>query len=137
MRRRSSSTAALAVVALVALGSGCGGGSGDNSAAQQTVLTFRFTDGGGASTVTLTCPGKDTGTKSACAQLAKVAPDVFSPVPKAKVCTQIFGGPEKLAVSGHYDNTIVSAGLSRENGCEIDRWDMIAPVLKALALVGP
>lgn len=84
-------------------------------------------------TWTLTCdpPGGDhPDPEEACAVLAEEAPDIFEPVPADQVCTQIYGGPQLATVTGQFEGQEVDAAFSLENGCEIDRWDRMGPVLE-------
>ncbi|MEJ5914284.1 SSI family serine proteinase inhibitor [Pseudokineococcus sp. 1T1Z-3] len=46
-------------------------------------------------------------------------------------CTQVFGGPETAVVSGTVNGEVVSADLSRSDGCEISRWDALVPLVPA------
>lgn len=39
-----------------------------------------------------------------------------------QACTMIYGGPEKATVTGTILGEEVDVTFSRENGCEIDRW---------------
>ncbi|MHA7154596.1 subtilase-type protease inhibitor [Arthrobacter sp. TMN-50] len=51
-----------------------------------------------------------------------------APEPGA-MCTQQYGGPETAVVKGTVAGEQVKASFSRENGCEIARWTMFAPLL--------
>lgn len=64
----------------------------------------------------------------ACAALSK-AKSPFRPTPKKRMCTQIYGGPEKASISGTWHGMKVDASYSRKNGCEISRWNAIRTVL--------
>lgn len=69
----------------------------------------------------------------ACAVLAKATlegRDPFAPTPKDQMCTFVSGGPQTATVKGSWNLTKVSASFSRANGCEIARWDALAPVLE-------
>jgi hypothetical protein len=68
----------------------------------------------------------------ACAALAK-AKSPFQATPKNRMCTQIFGGPQKAHISGTWHGTKINATYSRQNGCEIDRWNAIKTVLNQKA----
>lgn len=46
-------------------------------------------------------------------------------------CTQQYGGPQTAVVTGTIDNRPVEAEFARTNGCEIDRWEAMKPVLGA------
>jgi hypothetical protein len=56
--------------------------------------------------------------------------DALQPVPPDVACTQIYGGPEEARIAGTVRGKAVDAMLSRNNGCEIDRWDRLASVLE-------
>ena len=66
--------------------------------------------------------------EAACAAVRKNA-TALQPVRADMACTQQYGGPERARVRGIVDGTSVSAELSRANGCEIARWDSLAPLL--------
>jgi len=59
----------------------------------------------------------------------------LDPVPGDVACTEIFGGPERAVVRGTIvepgsgDEREADARLSRSNGCEIERWDRLGPLL--------
>lgn len=50
-----------------------------------------------------------------------------------RVCTQQYGGPEIAVVTGWFDDQEVNASFSRTDGCEISRWQALAPLFGALA----
>jgi hypothetical protein len=60
---------------------------------------------------------------------AWVPRQAFKPVNRRQVCTDIFGGPQTATVEGTVDGKAVSSKFSRQNGCEIARWNMAAPLL--------
>ncbi len=61
---------------------------------------------------------------AACTKLAALkAP--FAPTPKDRACTQIYGGPQEALVTGRFRGHSVRAHFSRENGCEIARWNRV------------
>lgn len=64
-----------------------------------------------------------------CARLARVnAP--FAPVPKGVACAQIYGGPQVALVTGTYAGRRVWARFKRTDGCQIQRWNRIAFLLR-------
>ena len=83
-------------------------------------------------TALLRCGGAGTSThphaEAACAAVAAVGAAGFAPVPKDAMCTQVYGGPETARVTGTVDGVAVDATFSRTNGCEIARWDALAPL---------
>ena len=74
----------------------------------------------------------DTAEDSAtCAEIAEVKPEVFEPTPGDVACTQQFGGPEIVTVTGTFQGEEVDATFTRQNGCEIARFQDAAPILEA------
>jgi len=65
----------------------------------------------------------------ACSRLAVGGRDLFKPVPKDAVCTQIYGGPQIARVTGVVEGRPVWATFSRTNGCHISRWNALSPWL--------
>ena len=156
-RRRVRGGAALvaAVAALTACGGGQAGGgdvasatsssglpssgppsSGTTPAAAEETLTVTLDDGaGGRTTWTLTCaadgtPGGDhPDAVNACAALVAAAAP-FAPVPKDRACTMVYGGPQTATVQGRWRGEDVLTTFKRTDGCEIARWDRVAPLLQ-------
>lgn len=60
---------------------------------------------------------------SACRQLARLGRSTLRPVPPNTACTEIYGGPSVVIVSGVIDGRAVWAKLRRDNGCQIARWE--------------
>ena len=54
-----------------------------------------------------------------------------APVEPDTACTQQFGGPETGSLRGQVRGKAIDARFSRTNGCEIARWDKVAPLLEA------
>jgi hypothetical protein len=127
--------AALATtVAGAALVYGCGGDDATSRAAASTNLMIGLdADGQGGkppqNTQVLCEEGMDT---SPCPQLAELSASDLAPMPPKTACTEIFGGPEVVTITGTLDGEAVDAKLTRANGCEIDRFDRFAPVLEEL-----
>ena len=135
---------ALAATALVLALAGCGeaqdattgsGGGADTTAGPATSLTITVMPNGteAASTeYTLECDppgGNHPLSEDACAAL-DAHPEALDPVPPDTACTMIFGGPEQATIVGTYKGEDVNAQFSRTNGCEIERWDALAPMFK-------
>ncbi|MFD3941642.1 SSI family serine proteinase inhibitor [Streptomyces sp. NPDC058579] len=75
---------------------------------------------------------------AACSRLAehaKAGTDPFAPVAKDRICSLQHGGPAVAHITGEWRGRTVDARFSRANGCEIDRWDNLAPVLPHLSHV--
>ena len=133
--------AAAVLVLLAALG-GCGEADEPATSSGAIELTVVHDDGSGRKTTgTLTCRGADQRAEGALdgraspselckqargnAELLTTAPD------KARVCTQIYGGPETARVTGTIDDEKVDRRFRRTNGCEI------ADYTRAARLLGP
>ncbi|MGV9313546.1 SSI family serine proteinase inhibitor [Streptomyces sp. NPDC003691] len=70
--------------------------------------------------------------EGACArldELAREGADPFAPVDRDVFCTQQAGGPATARVTGTWQGRPVDAVFSRQNGCEIHRWNNLTPVL--------
>lgn len=117
------------------LAGACGSGDAGRRAETELEITV-WPEGRGSdasTTVELTCDppgGTHPAPAAACAALA-ANEDALEPVPPERVCTQIFGGPQEARVVGRYRGREVTASFSRTNGCEIGRWDALAPLLGA------
>ncbi len=60
---------------------------------------------------------------AACRELRRLGWKTLRPVPPATACTEIYGGPSIVIVTGQIEGRRVWATLRRTNGCEIDRWN--------------
>ena len=95
-------------------------------------VTLDETGSGAVRTLTLTCDpvgGDHPDPAAACAALAAAGPAAFDPPPADRMCTEQFGGPQVAVVEGTVGGVPVSARFSRTDGCEIGRWDALAPLL--------
>jgi hypothetical protein len=127
---------ALALVLLIAA---CGESdeAGQSTTPETSVEVTLWPEGrqaGGAQNAVLTCKpagGSHPHADEACAALY-AEEDALEPVSGDVACTQIFGGPEEARVSGVVRGRAVDATFNRSNGCEIDRWDRLAPLLDVL-----
>lgn len=72
----------------------------------------------------LDCAGPD---RALCDRIAALLP-ALAPEP-GEVCAEIYGGPERIVVSGRLDGAPVSRELTRTNACEIARYDRLQAVL--------
>lgn len=128
--------AAVLVASAVALG-GCGSGDEDDPAAAQpggTNLRIALdVDGDGtepASEKQVICEeGMET---SPCPELLELTADDLAAVPADTACTEIFGGPEVVTVTGSVHGRAVDVELTRANGCEIERFGRFVSVLREL-----
>ncbi|QDY77752.1 SSI family serine proteinase inhibitor [Streptomyces qinzhouensis] len=76
--------------------------------------------------------GNHPAAEAACArldELARAGADPFAPVSRDTFCTQQAGGPATAQVTGVWQGRRIDADFSRQNGCEIHRWNNITPVL--------
>lgn len=132
MRRAVAMVLGLLVATMVA----CGTDEPADEPVSDLELSVQADEDAKPRTGTLACPGATSKERDICAALEVVAPAVFDPVPVDQACTAIYGGPRTATVTGTYEDEPVSATFNQENGCEIARWNQIAPVLKALGLTG-
>ena len=116
----------LAALALVA---GCGSEAGSQAPRYDLTITYWPSGRGGeARSATLTCDpdgGSHQNPAQACDALLQHE-DALRPVGAGTACTEIYGGPQLATISG----SGVHALLSRENGCQIARWEALAPVVE-------
>jgi Subtilisin inhibitor-like len=93
-----------------------------------TITSWPRGRGGPSTTATLTCD-PDGGTHpdpaKACAALL-AHPEALHPVPLDMACTEIYGGDQVARIEGPG----LQAMFNRTNGCEIGRWDALAPLLE-------
>jgi len=118
--------ALLLVVAVVA---GCGSAAGSRARRYDLTISYWPTGRGGESrSATLRCDpdgGSHPDAAAACDALLEHE-DALQPVARDVACTEIYGGPQLATISGPN----VDATLSRTNGCEIARWEALAPVVE-------
>jgi hypothetical protein len=116
----------MAVLAAVA---GCGKGSDSGSSTDTSLKISVVADNGAKPKVmTLKCDpagGSQPQPAQACAVLAKAGAKVFKPVPKSRVCSMLYGGPQTATVKGTYKGKAVDATFKRTNGCETERWEKL------------
>lgn len=132
---------ALALGALV-LGAlvlaGCGGAT-DAPAGSTTgdllVATYTPRPGAASTRTTVACPATTDREARSCAVLGALD-NPFTPPPADEACTQIYGGPQVLTVRGEWGGQAVDATFRRTNGCEITRYDAVAPAFVAGAGTG-
>jgi Subtilisin inhibitor-like len=88
--------------------------------------------GGTPTTWRLTCDpagGSHPDPVGACQALEVNGASALPPVPKDRACTMIYGGPERATVTGTWNGRDVASTFSRTNGCEINRWGQMVPLL--------
>jgi hypothetical protein len=126
---RGTAVAVLAAAALVAAGA-------SSAATSETALTVTYwakgIGKGEPTRWTLRCtPARGTLDRPevACHRLAETGVRLFRPVPQDVVCTQIYGGPQVARVVGTVKGKRVWTTFNRANGCQISRWNRVAPWL--------
>jgi hypothetical protein len=123
----------LMFLAAVTFAAGCGSGdasdAGDSAPRYDvTILYWPEGPGGESLEATLTCDpdgGSHPDPAAACAALLQNE-DALEPVPGNVACTEIYGGNQVARITG----SGVQASFSRQNGCEIARWDALQRVLE-------
>ncbi len=99
----------------------------------ESTLTVVVDDGSGALTTWhLTCDpagGDHPDPAAACEALARHGAQALPPVAPDRVCTQLYGGPQRATVSGTWRGAPVLSRLSLTNGCEISRWKALVGLL--------
>jgi hypothetical protein len=91
---------------------------------------FRLVAADGRPEAASTLPDPD----AALAAVERFGEDIFFPKPgPPRLCTQQYGGPQVAVVSGTFHGRTVSATFRRTDGCEIARWNAMAPLLGGIA----
>jgi hypothetical protein len=123
--------AALACVAVLA--TACGEDDERAAAPALADLTVRVDrDGAGGSAARAARVRCAEATDSdVCAHVAALTAEHFAPTPDDVACTQQYGGPDTATVTGTLRGEAIDARFSRENGCEIARWEKVAALLEA------
>ena len=62
---------------------------------------------------------------AACDTLHAAEMSLFEPVAEGVRCTEVFGGPERVDVNGTLRGKRIEATFTRQNGCEIKRWNAL------------
>lgn len=124
----------VAVLAAVAAASLAAAGAAAAPATQTQLRVTVWLDGrpGPSQAWTIACaPARGThpARTAACARLSRVALGPFRPVRKDVMCTQVYGGPQEALVTGTVNGRRVWARFNLRNGCQIDRWKGLAPLL--------
>ncbi len=128
---------ALTVAAILAL-AGCGGDD-DEDSASDPVATSELTitvdpdgpGGGDALEAEISCPGANA-PPSACEALDGLPANAAAPVPASQPCTEIYGGPDVVTITGTLAGEEIDTELTRENGCEIERFERFGELIAAL-----
>ena len=131
----------VAVSLVVMFGGGCGDGDGTGAttAAGETLLNVTVWPRGSAptgdpapETFVATCTSDNT--SADCERLRGLPPEVLDgPVAEGTVCIQQYGGPQLAEIDGVIAGRPVQLSLSRVDGCQIERWDALIPLLRRIA----
>ncbi|MFD0143330.1 MULTISPECIES: SSI family serine proteinase inhibitor [unclassified Streptomyces] len=113
--------------------------SPDTPTSSPDTLTVTITKSGHRNadgTFELECGDKPGGTHPAaaraCARLdghAEAGRNPFAPVAEDRICSLQHGGPATARITGQWRGRTVDARFSRADGCEIERWENLEPVL--------
>lgn len=140
-RARTLLAGAAACAALLACGCGDGAERALSAPATRSIaLTIRFDDGAGRTARgALTCrSGRQRATGIArpaarsCARIRRIAPLLISQPRKDRTCTMIFGGPQRVRVTGKIGAKRIDRRFTRANGCQIADYDRLAGALPAI-----
>lgn len=114
----------LLVVMLAALAGACSengdAGAGTGGGADRLVVT-RDDGAGGERRERFACDAAP----GLCAEVRTILAE-----PEDEACTQVYGGPERIRVAGTLDGAEVDLLVTREDGCEIDRYDRLTVALE-------
>ncbi|MFF9122391.1 SSI family serine proteinase inhibitor [Streptomyces sp. NPDC014889] len=61
----------------------------------------------------------------------------FAPVPDGSMCTMQYGGPATAHITGTWAGRRVDATYDRGDGCRIERWNRLVPLLPDLGTPRP
>jgi hypothetical protein len=102
--------------------------SGDSDLANLTITVDMDGEGGeAAKTLELDC--KEPTDSAACGAAAGISEADLAPTPPDTACTLLFGGPETATIKGTIRGQPVDASFNRTDGCEIERWAKVEPLL--------
>ncbi len=129
-RSPASLEAVLAVLVLAPLlFTGCSSGETTKDMTSVTVVYWEE-NGPPAPSVTWTVScdppaGTSPDPATACNTLNAAELSLFEPAAEEVRCTEIFGGPERVDVKGTLRGKPIEATFTRQNGCEIKRWNAL------------
>jgi hypothetical protein len=139
--RRPALLAAAALTALALLAAGCGdeadeGEGGDGVAANggtELEITLDPDGDGGREPLEASVVCEEGGeAHPACAAVERLPEDPGAETPPGTACTELYGGPDVLRVTGTLRGAPIDAEVTRADGCEIARFDRFAPLLEEL-----
>ena len=129
------SAAVLAVAVFVTAVAGCGDDDTESVVSEGTDVTITLDpDGPGgepAQEAKVECPGANS-PQAVCSAIDELPNGAAAPVPPETPCTEIYGGPDAVTIEGTLNTEPIDARLTRESGCEIERFERFGTVLAAL-----
>jgi hypothetical protein len=109
------------------------------SAPAAVTLTVRYSDGSAAQRVAhLRCRGdsaradgflSDVGARTACRHARRTAAFLAARPSAKRVCTQIYGGPERARMTGTIGERRIDRRFKRTDGCAIGDWARAVPLV--------
>jgi hypothetical protein len=122
---------AIALVAAVLLIAACGEDEPATSSdvAELTITVDQDGDDTGAPPKELKLTCASASDSDGCKAADALTKDDLAPTPTGQACTQIFGGPETATITGTLHGEAVDASFSRSDGCEVERWKTVEPLL--------
>ena len=137
MRLLLLAPAALLLAACGGGGDGSSDAAGSPGAAERNlVVDYDPGDGSPVQRFTLLCgdaaQGDHPEPAAACARVLRMN-EPFAPLASDRICTEVFGGPQTARVTGTWQGEEVDVLLSREDGCAIDQWDALVPLVPEIA----
>jgi hypothetical protein len=141
IRGRAIFASTAACAALLFCGCGDGAERAVSAPAKHPIaLTIRFDDGAGQrERGTLSCrSGRQRAAGIArpaartCTRIRRIAPMLIAQPRKDRACTLIFGGSQRVRVSGTIGAERVDRRFTRTNGCEISDYGRVAEALPAI-----
>lgn len=120
---RALAAALLGCVAVAVAGCGGGGSSGGATAPADRLTVRRYDGERLVGTTALDCGLSGGACDRVAALLPRLAPD------PSEACAQIYGGPERRVVEGVVDGRAVHVEVTRADGCQIARYDLLAAAL--------
>jgi hypothetical protein len=72
---------------------------------------------------------RTTGAHTACRRARKIATFLASRPSSKRICTQIYGGPQRARITGTIGGRRIDRRFKRTNGCEIGDWQNAVPLV--------
>ena len=132
---------ALAAVTGAFAAAGCGDSAGaarTAASSADTALAISYSDGSRTLRATLRCTAasrRATGflakrnVRRLCDRVRGMRRVLVEPRPADRICTQIYGGPDRALVKGRLRGAAVSRRFGRADGCQIADWDAAQQIL--------